>query len=198
MELLKGDEVAKSKKPTKKPTKGRPTKYNPKYAKTAGALCREKGFTDKNLAVHFKVSESTINKWKLEFSEFSESIKKGKDEFDSREVEQCLLKRCKGYSYVETTRELQTDSGELFDEESEVAIQTLVVTKKVNKHMAPDVTAQIFWLKNRQPQRWSDKKEIAHRVAETEEPLTEEELDRRLKALRKAGTGIDKQSIEGG
>jgi len=35
-----------------------------------------------------------------------------------------------------------------------------VLTKKVVKQMAPDTTAQIFWLKNRQPDKWRDKKEI--------------------------------------
>lgn len=178
-------------------TGGRPTKYNPKFAKVAEELCKEKGYTDKNLASHFKVSESTINKWKKGFSEFSESLKKGKDEFDSRVVEQSLLKRAIGYSYVETTRELQADSGEVFDEDSESSIQTLVVTKKVTKQVAPDVTAQIFWLKNRRPQRWSDVKEIEHRIEMTK-PLTLEEMKERILETEKVGTGIDQRSIEGG
>lgn len=139
---------------------GRKTKYNPKYAKIAENLCQEKGYTDKNLAQYFKVSERTINTWKNEFPQFLQSLKKGKDEFDSLIVEQSLLKRAVGYSYVETTRELQADSGEVFDEDSEIAIQTLVVTKKVTKQIAPDVTAQIFWLKNRKPERWRDSKDI--------------------------------------
>lgn len=185
--------------PKKKAKKksGRPTSYDPKYAKKAGELCREKGYTDKNLAIHFKVSEATINRWKNEFCEFCESLKKGKDDFDSRVVEQSLLKRAVGYNYVETTRELQTDSGEVFDDDSEISIQTLVVTKKVNKHMAPDVTAQIFWLKNRKPQRWSDMKEIEHRIEGITKPLTLEEMKKRILEAEKAGTGIDQRSIEG-
>lgn len=181
--------------------KGRKSKFNPKYAEKARELCAEKGYTDKNLAVHFKVSEATINRWKKEFSEFCESLKKGKDEFDSRVVEQSLLKRAAGYSYVETTRELQdSDSDSTVvdeDEGSEIPIQTLVVTKKVTKHMAPDVTAQIFWLKNRQPQRWSDKKEIDHRIEDVSKPLTLKEMKERIVEAEAAGTGIDNRSIEG-
>lgn len=184
-------------KKTKK-KKGRPTSYKPKYAEVAGRLCKEKGYTDKNLAVHFNVSETTINNWKHDFLEFLESIKKGKDDFDSRVVEQALLKRAVGYSYVETTRELQSESGELFDEEIESSIQTLEVTKKVTKQIAPDVTAQIFWLKNRKPQRWSDMKEIEHRIEGITEPLTLEEMKKRILEAEKAGTGIDQRSIEGG
>jgi hypothetical protein len=30
------------------------------------------------------------------------------------------------------------------------------------EHYAPDVTAQIFWLKNRRPDRWREKQEIEH------------------------------------
>ena len=56
---------------------GQPTKYKPEYAKKTEELCREKGYTDKNLAAHFKVSETTINNWKRRYLEFFESIKKG-------------------------------------------------------------------------------------------------------------------------
>ena len=34
----------------------------------------------------------------------------------------------------------------------------MVVTKEVTKQVAPDVTAQIFWLKNRNNKRWKDVK----------------------------------------
>lgn len=30
------------------------------------------------------------------------------------------------------------------------------------KEIAPDTTAQIFWLKNRKPAKWRDKQEIEH------------------------------------
>lgn len=180
-----------------KKTTGRPTSYKTKFAEVAGRLCREKGYTDKNLATHFKVSERTINNWKSEYLQFLQSLKKGKDDFDSHVVEQALLKRAVGYSYVETTRELQADSGELFDEDSDSDIQTLVVTKKVTKQIAADVTAQIFWLKNRKPERWSDKHEFTGSI-EIKEPLTFEVMEKRMQDAKKAGTGIDKRSIEGG
>ena len=32
--------------------------------------------------------------------------------------------------------------------------------KEVDKHYAPDATAAIFWLKNRQPDKWRDKQEV--------------------------------------
>lgn len=55
----------------------RPTKYQEAYAEQARKLCLL-GYTDAELADFFEVSESTINKWKLDYPEFSESIKKGR------------------------------------------------------------------------------------------------------------------------
>lgn len=54
-----------------------------------------------------------------------------------------MLKRALGYSFTEITRE-QRD-GEL------------TITKTVVKEIQPDVTAQIFWLKNRAADKWRDK-----------------------------------------
>lgn len=56
-----------------------------------------------------------------------------------------MLKRALGYEYTEVTKEL-TESG-------------MTVTKEVIKQQVPDTTAQIFWLKNRKPKEWRDRKE---------------------------------------
>lgn len=53
----------------------RPTKYQEAYAEQARKLCLL-GYTDAELADFFEVSESTINKWKLDYPEFSESLKR--------------------------------------------------------------------------------------------------------------------------
>ncbi len=42
------------------------------------------------------------------------------------------------------------------------ASTSLTVTKIVEKEVIPDVTAQIFWLKNRRPDKWRDKQEMQH------------------------------------
>lgn len=102
------------------------------------------GLTDKQIAENMVVAERTFTDWKKKFSAISAVLKKGKEVID-RQVENALLKRALGYEYVETTKEL-TDLG-------------LTVTKQVTKQVAPDTTAQIFWLKNRKPQEWRDKKE---------------------------------------
>ena len=100
------------------------------------------GLTDCQIAKNLGISESTLNKYKLDHSEFLESLKKGKEVVDV-EVENALLKRALGYEYTETKVE-----------ESEKDGTKTVVTKKF---IPPDTTAQIFWLKNRKPIQWRDK-----------------------------------------
>ena len=102
------------------------------------------GLTDKQIAENIGVAYSTFRDWIKRFPTLSAPLKRGKEVID-RQVENALLKRALGYEYVETTKEL-TDLG-------------LTVTKQVTKQVAPDTTAQIFWLKNRKPQEWRDKKE---------------------------------------
>ena len=190
----------------KKDKGGRPTAYKSDYPKIAEELCEKKGYTNENLAAHFKVAVDTIYEWKKKYSEFSEAIKKGKDIFNIEVVEQCLLKRVTGFSYDEVTKEpVIINKGEIADEDvekgetpAEAAERTLVITKVVTKKVAGDVTAQIFFLKNRSPKRWSDLKEIEHRIPGLKATLTLGEMKLRIEQAAKAGTGIDMKSIEGG
>lgn len=123
---------------------GRPTKYKNEYCELAFNYCLL-GATDEDLARFFEVSESTINQWKIEHIEFSESIKKGKDEADAL-VARSLYQRAVGYQYLEKKKEISDQGG----------VKDSVTTKEV----VPDTTAQIFWLKNRQPKLWRDKQDI--------------------------------------
>ena len=36
----------------------------------------------------------------------------------------------------------------------------MVTTKEVVKEVTPDTTAQIFWLKNRKPEEWRDRRTV--------------------------------------
>lgn len=114
------------------------------------------GLTDKQIANNIGITEQTLNNWKKSYPSFFESLKKGKEVVDIQ-VENALLKRALGYSYIETTKELVTD----YDPESGKAVGShLEVTKEVTKEVQPDTTAQIFWLKNRKPESWRDKRDV--------------------------------------
>jgi len=122
---------------------GRPSKYKDEYAQQAYKLCLL-GATDKDLASFFEVNEDTINQWKRDHPDFSESIKGGKEIADAT-VAQKLYHRAIGYEHPED--KIFNDNG-----------KAMVVP--TTKHYAPDPTAAIFWLKNRQSAKWRDKQEL--------------------------------------
>lgn len=129
------------------------------------------GLTDEQIAKNIDITPSTLYEWKKKHSEISEALKKGKEVVDIQ-VENALLKRALGYAYDEVTQELC--------ENAQTGKTELKVTKKVTKEVVPDTTAQIFWLKNRRPDRWRDKQDIEHSggidVRKVYNEMTEEEL----------------------
>jgi len=124
---------------------GRPPKYKETFAKQAAKLCTL-GATDEDLADFFEVSVRTVIRWKSEHEEFCQALKVAKDEADNR-VERSLYQRAVGYSF---------DSEKVFNNRG------AVVRAKTREHCPPDVTAQIFWLKNRRSQDWREKQEVEH------------------------------------
>ena len=122
---------------------GRPTKYKDEYAEQVKKLC-DLGATDRQLADFFKVAESTINLWKLEHPEFSESLKLGK-EVPNNNVERSLYNRALGYSH---------EMDDIRVIENEIVITPII------KHYPPDSTAAIFFLKNRKPKDYKDKHDV--------------------------------------
>lgn len=89
------------------------------------------------------------------YSALSAALKRGKEVADV-EVENALFKRAIVYRYDEVTRE----AGKVMDPYTGEWVDVMAETKRVTKEVQPDVTAQIFWLKNRRPEKWCDKQEI--------------------------------------
>lgn len=122
---------------------GAPTKYKEDYNEQVYKLCLL-GATDKDIADFFDVCEATINNWKNDYPEFLESIKRGKQIADANVADR-LYQRALGFEH---------------DAEEIKIIDGGVERVKVRKIYAPDPTSAIFWLKNRQPERWRDKQEL--------------------------------------
>ena len=100
------------------------------------------GLTDEQISRNMGIGTTTLYRWKDEFEEIRESLKRGKEVVD-RQVENALLKRALGYEYEEVKEKFEDG-----------VITERIVTKK---EVVPDTTAQIFWLKNRKPDKWRDK-----------------------------------------
>jgi len=124
------------------------------------------------------VSSTTFYRWQNEHREIWEAIKKGKAPVDI-EVENALLKRALGYEYDETTVEESEYPTGKCDEDGFPIIRTSRRTKTVRKMVLPDVTAQIYWLNNRRPDRWRNK-------AAVDGSGTLEKLDKLLEEAKRA------------
>lgn len=114
------------------------------------------GLTDEEIARNCGCAASTLYDWKAKYPEFSEALKKGKEVADY-EVENALFKRAVGYDFQEKRIE---DSDK--DGRKEVYI---------TKHVPGDVTAQIFWLKNRRPDKWRERRDAAAAAAAQEQDI---------------------------
>ena len=146
----------------KKSNRGRPSKYNSDTFPEQAYKLAKLGAMDKEIADFFDTHVDTIDLWKRTYPEFIRSIKAGKDHYDSRRVESSLLQRALGYEYTETkTEDIIITQGKGKDK---ISIPGTKVTT-TNKIVPPSTTAQIFWLVNRQPQRWQhvNKTEVNHK-----------------------------------
>lgn len=101
------------------------------------------GLTDIQVAKNMGISKTTFYDWMNKYPAISDAVKKGKQPVDF-EVENALLKRALGYEIEETNTFITMNSkGEKVQK-----------VNKTKKHIAPDATAAIFWLKNRRPDKW--------------------------------------------
>lgn len=108
------------------------------------------GFTDQDIANKMDIARSTLKKWEKEIPEFSDALKIGKEPADIK-VEQTLYQRAIGYSYTEKKVIITLN---------EDGTQKPSRIERTEKHVPPDTTAQIFWLKNRKPEGWREKKVV--------------------------------------
>jgi len=115
------------------------------------------GLTDVQIAQNIGISASTFYAWRLKFPKISESLKRGKAPVDF-EVENALLNKARGFTKtvkraikVKTKKQL-AGKGTIEEEHIEYVDEEI--------YIPPDTTAQIFWLKNRRPDKWRDRPEV--------------------------------------
>lgn len=125
--------------------KKRPNIWNDSIPKRAYRLALL-GLTDEELAVAFGVSERTLRKWTEKYPQFTKALTLGRSEADSK-VALSLFNRAIGYKTTEMKIHV---------------VDGTVVTTEIDKEVPADVTAAIFWLKNRQKDKWADIWKVDH------------------------------------
>jgi hypothetical protein len=170
---------------TEKHAGGRPTGYDPSYVMEVAELCLT-GATDEEVADYFGITTRTLYRWKLQYPEFCQALKVGKENADER-VERALYQRATGYYYNEKQAHKikQPDGSEG------------IVVVEVEKYMPPAEGAQQFWLKNRRRRDWADLKQIEVGGPGDFSQMTDDELQNYILEEGKAlglhnGTGKDK------
>lgn len=150
-----------------------------------GLLCIEgwarEGMTEAQIAAKMGVSMSSLSDWKIRFPEVLEALKRGKAPVDVQ-VENALLKRALGYRFVETVTEYEMAETGIGEDGNPILEKRVKSVREVTKEVAPDVGAQAFWLKNRRPDRWREKREEKIQVTGADYSL----IDEAAKEMRKA------------
>lgn len=121
---------------------GAPTKYDPKVHPAWAASLGRLGRTCDEIAGDMGIGSSTLYRWQSAHPEFRESLKASKSMADAM-VEDSLYRRAMG-AEVTDVRVTENPDG------SKATVTT-------TRQLPPDVTACIFWLKNRMPREWRDR-----------------------------------------
>lgn len=148
------------------------------------------GLTDEHIAHNIGISCSTFYAWLLKFPEISEAIKTGKAPCDV-EVEDSMYKSATGHYVtvkkpikIRTEKRLKKKDKDGKEYETGTIIEEHVEYVEEQVYIPPNVTAQIFWLKNRKPEQWKDKREqvvstkdgmLADLISGLKEPVEAEE-----------------------
>lgn len=121
--------------------------------------CRD-GLTDEQIAHNMGIAYSTFREWKKRFPAISSTLKESKEiadyiiENELYKSAQTRILKVKKPIKIKITKK---DGQKMITEEKiEYAEEEVVVPA--------NVTAQIFWLKNRKPEVWREKQEIIEKV----------------------------------
>ena len=114
------------------------------------------GLTLEQIAGNCGCSTSTLREWNKKNPAISTALKTGREAADYQ-VENALYKRATGYEYDETTYARSERDGDM------------KAVRQIRKTALPDITAIIYWLKNRRPEKWRDKRDTDE---DTEQSVT--------------------------
>lgn len=109
-----------------------------------------RGATMEQMAKEMGVAVATLYVWRDAHPEFSEALNEGRQQTDLR-VERSLYDRAMGGRSRETKKVIEVVDGQ----------PVVKRIEEVERELAPDTTACIFWLKNRNPAMWRDRQDIA-------------------------------------
>lgn len=141
-----------------------------------GAWCRD-GYTDEGIAQMLGVAYSTFREYMKKHPALSAALKENKAVADIN-VENALYEKA---TRTTIKKMVPMKLKRTYVENGYVLSEEYVKVTEVEEEIPPDTTAMIFWLKNRKPAEWRDKRDVEHSGEMTQNinnmtNLTEEEL----------------------
>lgn len=146
------------------------------------------GLTDEQIATKIGINRTTLYKWIDRFSDIGNALKQGKEPVDI-EVEDSMVKLALGHYVtvkkpmkIRTEKRLKKKDKNGREYETGVIVEEHIEYVDEQVYIPPNVTAQIFWLKNRKPEQWKDKREqvvstkdgvLADLISGLKEPVAE-------------------------
>ncbi len=119
------------------------------------------GLTDAQIAVNIGVSYTTFKGWMKNYPPILTALKEGKAPVDT-EAEDALIKLAMGHTVTvrKPIKLKEVQEGKIKGQEGRGRIEKERIEYADEEvYVPPNATALIFWLKNRKPELWRDKRE---------------------------------------
>ena len=125
--------------------KGTPTKYKEEFIEMAYEFLQE-GKTIKELAHFLGATTQTVYNWRDKYDLFFDAISRGRAKADNL-IEESCYQAAKGM-WIEEEQAFQ----------NKITGEITIVT--VRKQLPPNPILTKYWLNNRKPQEWREKKDV--------------------------------------
>lgn len=141
------------------------------------------GYTFEDIANRIGISYSTLRKWRKDYPEINDALKKGREIIDYK-VENALLKSALGYKTKETKVTTIIRHGKVVE----------TIKETTDKEQAPNVSAAQCWLYNRLPKKWKNMNSRANILDDMDEDTSIQVIVTRATKDNLAQTHIDESS----
>jgi transposase len=117
----------------------------------------QNGDLEEKIYQRLDISHDTWYRYLKEYPELNEIVNSAND-IRNKQVENALLKAALGYEYEEVRTIIEEKNGKK---------NTRI--EKAKKFMPPNTGAMQFWLKNKSPEKWNDRRELILDTKDNEE-----------------------------